>query len=372
MNVRYLCEGALDGYPVAYFGLTYKNMMEHYREAVRILTPEIVSKSQTEGRIELRGGGRVEFWSFQSSAVNSSRGRKYWRVVLDEAAYIPDGENAWNGVIRPTLVDLRGTAMRTSTPNGKNHFHGWYLEGLGADNGDYYSWRFPSSDSPYINPAEIESIRISTPERYFKQEYLAEFLDDGGEVFRNVRACATAELLSAPTPGAEYVVGVDLAKLNDYTVFAIVDRKTRALVYLDRFNQIDYTLQLERLKALNAFWRPVNIIVERNVGEMFIEQAQRAGLPVQAYQTTNASKQTLIDGLAMAFEQRGIAIYPDPVLIAELESYAMEKLPSGLLRYGAPAGGHDDTVIALALAWHGCTVGGVRFVFQDADLYDDD
>lgn len=155
-------------------------------------------------------------------------------------------------------------------------------------------------------------------------------------------------------------------------MFAIVDRKTRALVYLDRFNQIDYTLQLERLKALNAFWRPVNIIVERNVGEMFIEQAQRAGLPVQAYQTTNASKQTLIDGLAMAFEQRGIAIYPDPVLIAELESYAMEKLPSGLLRYGAPAGGHDDTVIALALAWHGCTVGGVRFVFQDADLYDDD
>jgi hypothetical protein len=30
-----------------------------------------------------------------------------------------------------------------------------------------------------------------------------------------------------------------------------------------------------------------------------------------------------------------------------------ETLPSGLLRYGAPAGQHDDTVMALAMAWHG-------------------
>ena len=27
------------------------------------------------------------------------------------------------------------------------------------------------------------------------------------------------------------------------------------------------------------------------------------------------------------------------------------RLPSGLLRYGAPSGGHDDTVMALAMAW---------------------
>jgi hypothetical protein len=30
-----------------------------------------------------------------------------------------------------------------------------------------------------------------------------------------------------------------------------------------------------------------------------------------------------------------------------------ETLPSGLLRYDAQAGQHDDTVMALAMAWHG-------------------
>ena len=33
----------------------------------------------------------------------------------------------------------------------------------------------------------------------------------------------------------------------------------------------------------------------------------------------------------------------------------MERLPSGLERYGALAGMHDDTVMALALAWYAST-----------------
>ena len=32
-------------------------------------------------------------------------------------------------------------------------------------------------------------------------------------------------------------------------------------------------------------------------------------------------------------------------------AYQAERLPSGLLRYGAPGGQHDDTVMALAIAW---------------------
>ena len=57
-------------------------------------------------------------------------------------------------------------------------------------------------------------------------------------------------------------------------------------------------------------------------------------------------------------------ILPDPVLIAELQAYALERLPSGRFRYGAPPGLHDDTVIALALAWHGAQAGsaGISFV----------
>ena len=87
------------------------------------------------------------------------------------------------------------------------------------------------------------------------------------------------------------------------------------------------------------------------MGEPLIEQLQRAGLPVQPFQTTNATKTSALDALAPAFERGEIRILPDSVLIAELQAYEMERLPSGLLRYSAPDGMHDDCVMSLAMAW---------------------
>jgi hypothetical protein len=74
---------------------------------------------------------------------------------------------------------------------------------------------------------------------------------------------------------------------------------------------------------------------------------------VQAFTTTNASKTQAIEALALAFERSELAILADPVLVGELQAYERERLPSGMMRYSAPEGLHDDTVMALALAWQG-------------------
>jgi hypothetical protein len=66
--------------------------------------------------------------------------------------------------------------------------------------------------------------------------------------------------------------------------------------------------------------------------------------------TTNESKGGLVDGLALALERKEITLLDHPVLVGELQAYQSETLPSGLTRYSAPSGGHDDTVIALLLA----------------------
>ena len=39
----------------------------------------------------------------------------------------------------------------------------------------------------------------------------------------------------------------------------------------------------------------------------------------------------------------------------------MQRLPSGMMRYSAPDGMHDDTVMALALAWQGMQNSGPLF-----------
>jgi hypothetical protein len=100
----------------------------------------------------------------------------------------------------------------------------------------------------------------------------------------------------------------------------------------------------------------VTVIAESNsIGEPVIEQLRRDGLPVTPFQTTNATKTAAIDGLALAFEQGDIKIINDPVLVSELQAYEMERLPSGLLRYNAPEGMHDDCVMSLAIGWTGVT-----------------
>lgn len=170
-----------------------------------------------------------------------------------------------------------------------------------------------------------------------------------------MREAATA-VPSEPIAGRTYVIGCDWGKQHDYTVLIVLDAATGAMVAMERLNQIDYAVQANTLRGLAARYQPTAIIAERNsIGEPIIEALQRHGLPVRAFTTTNASKANAIEALQLAFEQGDIRIFNDPVLLNELHAFGMERLPSGMVRYTAPSGQHDDCVMALALAWHGCS-----------------
>jgi hypothetical protein len=68
----------------------------------------------------------------------------------------------------------------------------------------------------------------------------------------------------------------------------------------------------------------------------------------------------------LAFERGDIRILNNPVLVGELVAYQAERLPSGLMRYGAPGGGHDDMVMSLALAWSAVS-GQHRLIYSLPD-----
>jgi hypothetical protein len=89
----------------------------------------------------------------------------------------------------------------------------------------------------------------------------------------------------------------------------------------------------------------------------------RDGLPIQPFTTTSASKQLAVDALALALEKQEISLINDPVLVGELQAYEATRLASGMLRYTAPPGSHDDTVVGVMLAWQGiaATVMDVHF-----------
>lgn len=357
-----LIDGALRGRPVAYFAPTYRMLLEVWRDVWRASRPVLRRVNVQERRLEYATGGVVEFWSLDTPDV--ARGRKYARAVIDEAAMIPQLQEAWESVIRPTLIDFKGDAWFKSTPRGLNYFYRLWRLGQDANEPEWRSWQMPTAANPHIPADEIEAMRRTLPERVFAQEVLAQFLDDGGGVFRKVQEAATATRQDRAIPGDrvtpahEYVMGVDVARDVDFTVISVLDATTREQVYQDRFNQLDFAIQAGRIRALHERFRPRVIVVERNsMGIPFTEQLLREGLPVLPFTTTAATKAPLIDGLALAFERGDLRILDDPVLVGELLAYEAERLPSGTLRYGAPAGQHDDCVMALALAYHAMTAG---------------
>jgi hypothetical protein len=168
--------GALNGFPVAYFSPTYKMLMELWRSMVAITQPLIVLKSEVEKRIELIGGGVIDMWSLDSP--DSIRGRKYKRIIVDEAAVVTDLKYAWTEVMRPMLTDLKGDAFFLSTPKGKSNY--FYDLAQHADHyDDWATFQMPTVSNPFIDPAEVEEARKQLDPLTFAQEYLASFVTEG-------------------------------------------------------------------------------------------------------------------------------------------------------------------------------------------------
>jgi hypothetical protein len=279
------------------------------------------------------------------------RGEGLNLVVMDECAFV--AEAAWSEAIRPALSDRKGGALFISTPKGHNWF--WRLWERGHEGHDWQSWRFPSVSNPFLDPAEIEAARLDLPERVYQQEYEATFLEDGGGVFRGVTAAVDRGRTrpEPPAAGRQYFLGVDLAKTEDFTVLAVVEVRGRddfRQVYHERFNQISWTRQIDRIATVARQYKALAVIDSTGMGEPIFDQVKQAGVRAMGYNLTNASKESLIDALAIRLEKGHIRLMDLPAQTAELLAYQYELTPSRNVRMNAPEGMHDDCVIALALA----------------------
>jgi hypothetical protein len=135
------------------------------------------------------------------------------------------------------------------------------------------------------------------------------------------------------------------------------------------------------------------------VGDPVFDDLRREFPDTEGYRITAQSKRELVQGLMMAVEQRRVTwpatsipetggrrqnerecfaqrrsgaeerlpnaecmlqTGPWEVLTAEMRRYEYAAGPSGQVTYSAPAGYHDDCVMALALAVWGCRAAGVE------------
>lgn len=334
---------------------TYDLADRVYREityvAVRRLRHRVVTIKDNERRMVLRNlaGGLSEVRAKSADNPVSLLGEGLDWLIVDEAARLKSA--IWQGHLVQRLLDRRGWALLISTPRGKGWFYDLYRLGQGQA-ADHASWNYPSWTNPMLDAEEIERERARLPERVFRQEYGAEFIEGSGAVFRNLRECATGGWCE-PRKGEVYSAGLDLARVEDFTVLVIVDSERR-VVHVERFTKVDWSLQVQRVQAAADRYHGARILVDSTgVGEPVFEALRTEGCRVEPYPFTTKSKAALIDNLALMLEQKLLQL-PRPELwpegLDELEAYEFSVTESGHVRTGAPGGAHDDCVVALALA----------------------
>lgn len=299
-------------------------------------------------------------------------------VVIDEAARC--GELTWQQSVRPALADKLGWAILISTPKGRGWFYREWMKGrpgmAGYESGPVYQGReeiyereysgiiAPSHENPVLARSELEQMKVDLSEDRYRQEVLAEFLDDAGQVFKGVEKIVDGERLGGRggrkvgwDPGARYKIGVDLAKVTDWTVCCVLDVRSGDVVEIDRFNRIDWPRQVKRIKDLAEKWQGELIVDSTGVGEPIYDALRKdSRMPVRGVKLSGPKKEALIQDLMVVIEKEQIALPDDPDLVGELLSYSYQQLPSGNVRYEAPSGMHDDCVISLALAVNGMRI----------------
>lgn len=332
----------------------YKNGRALWRFVLDVCAPlvkaGVVSVSNSERVATSIFGGF--FGIYSADNIDSVRSEAFNLVIGDEAARI-DGDG-WQAAVRPTLADADGDEILISTPVGKNWFYDEWMRGQIAQDG-YASWTAPSSANPNPNIQRAYKLaRERLPERVFLQEWDAQFVEDGA-IFRNVYSLSRLAP-EEPIEGHTYVIGVDWGRVEDATVFCVLDTGTRRQVCLDVCYDMPFAEQRERLISLARRYNNAHCVVETNsIGAPQFEELKRSGrVSVTGFDTNNARKAALIEDLQLALENESIELLDDERQKSELVAFSSVHLPSGLVRYAAPAGKHDDTVMALAIALYAC------------------
>lgn len=337
----------LNGKLVAYLAPSnqYIDGPDGFFQAIYNFLPEqlIKASNKNSSTIELHTGGIIRF--FSGEAIDNFRGKKFHKVIIDEAAFVSDLEKAWTESIRPTLTDYKGDALFISTPKGRNYFDALFIKGKNHEDG-FESFHFTSFDNPHIDPAEIEAARSTLPDAIFKQEYLALPGEDADNPFgiEYIKKNIVSE--SEFSQKETVVFGIDVARNHDFTVVVGLDEEGR-MTYFDRF-QMTWEMTKERLSKLPA--KPLKVMDQTGVGAVLLETLQLIVPNIEGFTFTGQSKPTIIYELVKAVQDGKITY--NQTTADEMAVFVYKTTSTGHVKFEAASGYKDDCVCALAIANH--------------------
>lgn len=329
-------------YKVGFYAPTYKQAREQYKRIEKGLRKvQGMEFNKSELLVTFPNGSTCLFITADNDGM---RGYSFDSIVIDEAGFVKD--DIFNAGILPTVaVSIskgNGKALFVSTPKSKNWFYNYFTNEMDSKK----SITATSEEGGLISKSLLKELKKNTPEHIYRNEYLAEFLEDGTGLFK-YKGClsdnisAEDELIYA---------AVDWAIEDDYTVLTVQDKVGNVLLQ-ERWTGIDWVKLIDtivdRLNKYNVhtIWSEIN-----GVGNMPTKELRKKFPNTISWTTSNKSKVDIINKLAADFQVEAIKIPRSDSLLSELDAFELKYTPTTKkVTYAARNGFHDDCVLSLAI-----------------------
>lgn len=329
-----------------------------FKQILKSLSNKSVIKSAnaTLLEIEFANGSSILFRAAEQKENLRGLTVKGSVLIIDEAAFI---EEDIFGILYPIVDANHCPILFISTPLfTSGEFYNKYMEGL-VDNPITKSYNWSAYDtSKYLSYEKLLYYKDRLSPLKYRSEYEGEFITEGSYVFGDIRKCIAEYSKKPPLYG-----GLDWGNGggNDNSILIFLD-EDGCVTNIYTANNMTPTEQIGYFSNILINTPSlISLQVEMNsIGTVYKDMLQRSvSTYIIEFYTTNDTKRRIIEQLITAFQQGNIKIVDDPLLLAELSHYNIEKTKTGYTYNGE--GTHDDRVMALAFAYDNYLNGGGGF-----------
>ena len=289
-------------------------------------------------------------------------------LIIDEGAFIYDEVMQ---ALFPTTDVHKAKTIIASTPRFRaGTFYDYFMEGLNSGGQIVtHDW----AGFTLLSPEKLEFYKRTLPKNAFKNYYLGEFTDFGSGVFGAISDCISMDYIE---PNLLYdgrtvdcYMGIDwgTGTQGDETSITIFN-SLKQMIHIEGFNDLDETQTIEHICELIKQFKPRKVQVELNsIGRVFYGLLQKAvnnlhmNVSVMGFNTSNESKNRLVNNFQVAIQNKEVTILNDEKLIFQLHTFESKPTQTGKVTYAAAKNGHDDRVMSTLLAFNCITSGTYSF-----------
>lgn len=333
-------------------------------------------------RIEFPTGGSIQIHTTGSGTdYDTLRGEGLTYLVIDECADVP--EMAYEAALAPSLMDKMGSGLFMGTPKGRNWFHRLWLEA--RRDPEWEAFQMPSHANPLLNRGELARRELRTPDRIWRQEYLAEFVTFEGRVYETFDPAGDMVFAGEldRSQYEQYFAGIDFGFRNPTAICVAGRTKDGRLDFIDETyrDRMNPEQLLEAARAMQDRYEIVNWWGDAADPRM-VEVLADGGIPIDPSPRTSGGQETfvqyevrLVSGM-LEEEPPAIRFYEPncPETIREHDAYQYPKKRAGAIEREVPLKHDDHTCNAVQYLVHGLEEyfgsGGEAVLYGRREAYD--